>query len=170
MPEIKIAKGYVPGSIGRVAELHGTYYRNHWGFGLFFEAKVATELSEFLKRYDEGRDGFWTALADGRVEGSIAIDGIHAESEGAHLRWFIISDALRGKGAGNRLIATAISFCENKGYRKLYLWTFEGLNAAKHLYEKKGFNLVEEHRGTRWGTEVNEQRFEHKLRDQKDRR
>ena len=94
MSGIEIAKGYIPGSIGRVAELHGTYYHDHWGFGLFFEAKVANELSDFLGRYDEKRDGFWTALQEGRVEGSITIDGIHAASEGAHLRWFIISDTL----------------------------------------------------------------------------
>jgi hypothetical protein len=31
--------------------------------------------------------------------------------------------------------------------------------AARHLYEKEGFKLVEEHRGTQWGTAVNEQRF-----------
>ena len=160
MPEVKIAKGYVPGSLGRVAELHGAYYHDQWGFGLFFEAKVAVELSEFLKRYDKSRDGFWTVSADGRVEGSIAIDGLHAESEGAHLRWFILSDALRGKGAGNRLISTAFTFCRNKGYKKIYLWTFEGLGAARHLYEKGGFKLVEEHRGSQWGTPVKEQRFE----------
>ena len=160
MGDVKIAKGYVPGSLGRVAELHGIYYHTHWGFGLFFEAKVAMELSEFLKRYNGRRDGFWTVLADGRVEGSMTIDGMHAESKGAHLRWFIISDALQGKGIGNRLMDTAISFCRNRGYKKIYLWTFEGLNAARHLYEKNGFRLVEEHSGTQWGTEVNEQRFE----------
>ena len=160
MSEIEIVRGYVPGSLGRVAELHGTYYHHHWGFGLFFEAKVAVELSEFLKRYDESRDGFWTVSADGRVEGSITIDGIHAEGEGAHLRWFIMSDALRGKGAGNQLINAAIGFCRRKGYSNIYLWTFEGLNAARHLYEKAGFRFVEEHRGKQWGTEVNEQRFE----------
>ncbi|GBC61255.1 N-acetyltransferase [Desulfonema ishimotonii] len=160
MSEIRIAKGYIPGSLGRVAELHGLYYHEHWRFGLFFEAKVAVELSEFLKRYDENRDGFWTALEDCRVEGAIAIDGIHSEKEGAHLRWFILSDALRGKGTGNQLINTAISFCRTKGYSRIYLWTFEGLPAARHLYEKEGFKLVEEHKGTQWGTEVNEQRFE----------
>ena len=56
MSEIKIAKGYVPGSLGRVVELHGIYYHDQWKFGLFFETKVAVELSEFLKRYDEGRE------------------------------------------------------------------------------------------------------------------
>jgi len=160
MPEIEIRRGYVPGSIGRIAELHGAYYYAHWGFGLFFEAKVATELSTFLSRYDEERDGFWTAVAEGRVEGAVAIDGIHAEEEGAHLRWFILSDALRGKGAGSLLIQGAIDFCRTRGYRRIYLWTFEGLNAARHLYEKSGFRLVEQHRGIQWGTEVNEQRFE----------
>jgi len=42
MPEIEVTKGYVPGCIGRVAELHGTYYAENWGFGRYFEAKVAT--------------------------------------------------------------------------------------------------------------------------------
>ena len=160
---IKIEVGYTPGSLGRVAELHGIYYHDHWGFGLFFEAKVAAGLSEFLIRYDESRDGFWTVAADGRIEGSIAIDGIHGESEGAHLRWFIVSDALRGKGAGNQLIEAAVGFCRSRGYGAIYLWTFEGLNAARHLYEKHGFKLADERRGTQWGTEVNEQRFECRL-------
>jgi len=163
MSDIEIVMGYVPGSIGRVAELHGTYYHDHWGFGLFFEAKVATEISAFLGRYDQERDGFWTALLAGRIEGSIAIDGVHAESEGAHLRWFIMSDALRGQGIGRQLINAAIDFCKNKDYKRIYLWSFEGLDTAKLLYEKLGFRLVEQQRGTQWGIEVNEQRFELRL-------
>jgi GNAT superfamily N-acetyltransferase len=163
MSDIEIVMGYVPGSIGRVAELHGTYYHDHWGFGLFFEAKVATEISAFLGRYDQERDGFWTALLAGRIEGSIAIDGVHAESEGAHLRWFIMSDALRGQGIGRQLINAAIDFCRNKDYNRIYLWSFEGLDTAKLLYEKLGFRLVEQQRGTQWGIEVNEQRFELRL-------
>ena len=159
-PERKIEKGYVPGSIGRIAELHGTYYHQHWGFGLYFEAKVASELSEFLRRYDENRDGIWISTANGRVEGSIVIDGIHAEEEGAHLRWFILSDALRGKGVGRELIRRAMAFCRVKGYNKVYLWTFEGLHAARHLYEEAGFTLVKEQRGRQWGNEVTEQYFE----------
>jgi len=160
----EIITGYVPGSIGRVAELHGSYYAFHWGFGSYFEGKVATAMSEFMNRYDEGRDGFWTVPVDGRVEGSIAIDGMHAEAEGAHLRWFIMSDVLRGRGVGNRLMDTAIGFCREKGYPKVYLWTFEGLDAARHLYEKFEFELVEQFTGDQWGTEVEEQRFELILR------
>jgi N-acetylglutamate synthase-like GNAT family acetyltransferase len=160
MLEAKIIKDYTPGLIGRVAELHGTYYYKNWGFGLFFEAKVATEISEFLRRYDKKCDGFWSVLLEGRVEGSVAIDGLNTEKDVAHLRWFIISDLLRGKSMGNQLLSKALNFCRCKGYKKIYLWTFEGLYAAKHLYEKNGFKLTEQHRGTQWGTEVNEQRFE----------
>lgn len=139
--------------------MHGQYYNRHWGFGLSFEAMIAGELAEFFKRYDERRDGFWTACLGGLVEGSIAIDGLHAEEEGAHLRWFIVSDTLRGKGVGARLINNAVEFCRRCGYKQVYLWTFEGLDAARHLYEKTGFALAGQRRGTRWGTEVNEQRY-----------
>jgi GNAT superfamily N-acetyltransferase len=160
MCEFMITRDYVPGSLGSVVAIHAAYYHEHWGFGLYFEAKIATELAEFLQKYEPGRDGFWTTSIDGRVEGSIAIDGTSAETTGAHLRWFIVSEVLRGKGAGNRLIGTAMSFCRQKGYRKVHLWTFEGLDAAKHLYEKEGFVLVEQRIGAQWGTEVREQRFE----------
>jgi GNAT superfamily N-acetyltransferase len=167
MPAVQIIRGYLPGSLGRVAELHGTYYHKTWGFGLFFEAKVATELAAFLGRYDVKKDAFWTAQVGRQIEGSLTIDGIRAATEGAHLRWYIISDELRGQGAGNQLMSTAIDFCRSRGYRRVYLWTFEGLNAARHLYEKNGFRLVGQHRGSQWGIEVNEQRFELELRYEK---
>ncbi len=160
MSDIEIARGYLPGSIGRVAELHGTYYHEHWSFGLFFEIKVATDIAAFLERYDGERDGFWTAVRENRVEGAIAIDGVHGEEEGAHLRWFIVSPAWCGRGIGSRLVRTAIDFCRKRAYPRIYLWTFEGLGAARHIYEKAGFTLVEQRRGTQWGTEVNEQRYE----------
>ncbi|MDI7261858.1 MAG: GNAT family N-acetyltransferase [Thermodesulfobacteriota bacterium] len=155
-----ILKGYIPGAIGRIAELHGTYYHQNWGFGLFFEAKVATELSEFLSRFDESRDGFWIVCKNDQVEGGIAIDGIKAATAGAHLRWFILSSELRGRGFGNRLMEVAISFCKKKKYGRVYLHTFEGLHPARHLYEKFGFKLTHQTEGTQWGTKVIEQKFE----------
>jgi GNAT superfamily N-acetyltransferase len=157
---MEILRGYVPGAIGRVAEMHGTYYARHWGFGLFFEAKVAAELADFLRRPEGDCDGLWTVSRNGRVEASIAIDGSRAAETGAHLRWFIASDELRGGGAGGRLLATAVDFCRERGFPRVHLWTFAGLDAARHLYEKAGFRLREQRRGAMWGTEVDEQRFE----------
>ncbi len=159
MTNNELITGYVPGALGRVAELHGKYYNEHWGFGFQFESGIARGFAEFLERYDETRDGIWLAISKGTVEGAIVIDGLHAETAGAHLRWFIVSDALRGTGMGNKLLETAIKYCRQQGYPSVYLHTFEGLDAAKHLYEKSGFQLVEQHLGRQWGTEVNEQKF-----------
>lgn len=160
MRAFTIVKDYFPGAIGRVAELHGDYYHRQWGFGRFFEAKVATELAAFFNRYDEARDGFWAVTKKGRLEGAIVIDGRDAADKGAHLRWFIVSDGLRGQGGGRRLIETAMDFCRRKRYPVVYLWTFEGLAVARHLYEELGFALVEQRPGDQWGVNVNEQRFE----------
>lgn len=160
MSPVEIVNGYLPGAIGRIAELHATYYHDQWHFGLFFESKVATELAAFLERYDAAHDGIWLAQSAGRVEGAIVIDGYRAAQEGAHLRWFIVSEAERGGGVGRRLLDTAIRFCRRSGFRRVYLNTFEGLDTARRLYEQAGFILVEQRKGKQWGTEVNEQRFE----------
>ena len=160
----KILTGYVPGAIGRIAELHANTYSLDWGFGLFFEAKVAKEMAEFLSRFDEARDGFWIFSIRDRIEGGIAIDGIEAGTQGAHLRWFILSPEVRGRGFGHRLMGEAISFCKKRGYENIYLETFEGLHAARHLYEKFGFRLVRQAEGTQWGKKVTEQRFELRIR------
>ena len=151
--------GYVPGCIGRVAEMHATYYARAVGFGAPFEAKVATELAEFCLCYEAGRDGLWLAQDNGVIHGSIAIDGSQLQESGAHLRWFITSDESRGKGLGSRLLDAAMAFCRASGYRKVYLWTFDELHAARHLYEKHGFALARTQRGSQWGKEVNEQLF-----------
>jgi GNAT superfamily N-acetyltransferase len=156
--DIKI-RGYVPGAIGRMAELHALYYHANWHFGLFFEAKVASELSAFLSRFEKRRDGFWTVCRDETVEGGLAIDGSEAASGGAHLRWFILSNKLRGRGFGHTLMTAAVNWCKACQYPRIYLWTFEGLLAARHLYEKYGFVLAEEHIGEQWGTRVKEQKF-----------
>lgn len=152
--------GYQPGAIGRVAEMHALYYHRHWKFGLFFEAKVASELAGFLHRFEKNRDGFWTLRHGDRVAGAIAIDGSRAATDGAHLRWFIVSPELHGKGFGRRLMTEAVSFCDRQTCDRIFLWTFAGLDAARHLYESFGFRLAFEQEGERWGTRVTEQRFE----------
>jgi hypothetical protein len=56
---VSVEKGYVPGCIGRICELHTRYYSKLVGFGLPFESKVVRELAEFCTRYDDQRDGLW---------------------------------------------------------------------------------------------------------------
>lgn len=157
---MNIHLGYLPGCIGRIAQLHAQFYAAATGFGVDFEAKVAKELSDFCLGYQEGRDALWLVMDGARIEGSMAIDGSHHAEHGAHLRWFITSDQTRGTGMGTQLLLAALQFCANRSYKKIYLWTFDELPAARHLYEKHGFQLVRTQRGTQWGCEVNEQLYE----------
>ncbi len=159
MKQISLS-GYIPGAIGKITQLHAEYYHQHSNFSLYFESKVATGLCEFLNRFDKSRDLFLTAIHDEKIIASIAIDGIRSESEGAHLRWFIAAHGYQNTGVGSMLIRNALDFCRTCGFRKVYLWTFAGLDAARHLYEKNGFVLCDESEGSQWGVAVKEQRFE----------
>ena len=158
--EFQLVTGYHAGLVGRITELHADYYVRHWGFTGFFETRVAAEMSEFINRYDDTRDCTWSAIVDNRIEASITIDGIDAATRGAHLRWFIASAEMRGKGIGSRLIDLAMDFCRQKAYHMVFLYTFKGLEPARHLYESQAFKLVESRPGDQWGTRVEEQRYE----------
>ena len=159
MNDLEITTGYQPGLIGRVVELHAKYYSRHWGFGAFFEAKVATEMSEYIRKYNQEKDCLFSIIINGVAEASLAIDRTSETKNIGHLRWFVVSESLRGKGAGNELMSEAMKFCGSKEYNGVYLWTFKGLKQAKHLYEKYGFILEEENEGTQWGTTVIEQKY-----------
>ena len=78
---------------------------------------------------------------------------------GARLRWFILAPEIQGQGVGNKLMYEAMNFCEQAGFKHIYLTTFAGLNAARHLYEKWGFTLCEEGEDTHWGKTLIEQTF-----------
>lgn len=159
---MEIVEEYRPGAIGAITSLHARYYSRHWNFGLYFEAKVATDVAEFLSRYDERTDRLWLALDGGDIVGSIVIDGGEPEAArlGAHVRHFIVDERLRGQNVGRDLLRRALEFCDGVPYARSYLTTFAGLDAARRLYERAGYRLVDEADDMTWGTTVREQLYE----------
>ncbi|HTD03682.1 GNAT family N-acetyltransferase [Undibacterium sp.] len=156
---LEIHCGYLPGAIGRIAEMHALYYSRAVGFGQYFESKVASGLAEFTGRLERPCNGLWLALQDGKIAGSIAIDGEDSGENIAHLRWFILSDQIRGSGFGRKLLSDAIRFCDQQQFTETHLWTFSGLDAARKLYEAEGFSLAQQYTASQWGKEMIEQRF-----------
>jgi DNA-binding MarR family transcriptional regulator/N-acetylglutamate synthase-like GNAT family acetyltransferase len=152
-----IVEGYRPGCIGDIASLHARFYAKHAGFGVYFERKVASELAAFAQTLPASGKALWLVMEGERTLGSLAIDG-DRKKRVAHLRWFIVGDALRGTGVGRELMARAMAFVDQH-YDETYLWTFKSLDAARHLYESFGFELADEAQGEQWGTKVIEQRF-----------
>lgn len=156
---IEIHEGFLPGAIGRVAEMHGRYYSREWGMTSFFEARVASGMAEFVQRLDRPGNQLWLVLQAGEIVGSAAIDGEDLGDGKAHLRWVIVDDGLRGSGTGRLLVDAAVKFCDRHGFEETHLWTFKGLDAARKLYESAGFTLAEEWTGDQWGQVLTEQRF-----------
>lgn len=156
---IALVRGYKPGLIARVTDMHARYYSRESGLGQRFESVVASGLAEFCNRLENPQNAIWTARQDDGIVGSVAIDGEDLGPNVAHLRWFIIDDGVRGSGAGKQLLDAALGFVDERGFSDTHLWTFSGLHAARHLYETRGFVLAEERPGTQWGQEVLEQRF-----------
>ena len=159
MQDIEI-RGYYPGVVGKITEIHAVYYHENWGFDASFETQVGQELSEFVSRFDGDRDGLWVATQKGAFAGAIVIDGEQAFADGARLRWFIVVPEFQKCGVGKALISHAVEFCKRKGFPKVYLWTFEGLTKARGLYEAVDFRLCEEHEVAQWGQTIKEQKFE----------
>jgi GNAT superfamily N-acetyltransferase len=70
---------------------------------------------------------------------------------------------MRGKGIGNMLMKTLIDFAKEKNYKNIYLWTVDFLDAARHLYEKYGFELQDRKISIVWGKELIEEKWSLKL-------
>ncbi|MEM8551123.1 MAG: GNAT family N-acetyltransferase [Pseudomonadota bacterium] len=152
--------GCRPGVAGEIVRLHALYYAREWGFGAPFQAMVANELSAFLAAYDPHDDLFLNAFDRDTLLGSITIDRTVTGGGGAHLRWFIVSEAARGRGIGSTLMARAMAFCDARGVARCWLTTFAGLDPARRLYERHGFRLTKEQGADRWQGGVREQLFE----------
>ena len=151
--------GYRPGALADIVGLHARYYARHWRFGLPFETRVGMELAEYLSRHDGRRDLFLAAYGEEGAVGSVVVDASGGSPRGAHLRWFIVTEGIQGKGLGAELLGRAVGFCDEHGYESVWLSTFAGLDAARGLYERHGFVLTGETEVDQWGGGVEEQIF-----------
>lgn len=154
--------GYYPGAVGQSINLHMAYYAPAWGFDESFEAKLAREMGEFLTRWDPTRDLFLAARSsrDGALLGTVTVDAALVKTEGAHLRWFIVSESARGSGLGTELMRRVDAYLTKNRFWRTYLTTFPGLDAARALYERFGFRLAAEEAVDPWKGSVGMQRFE----------
>jgi N-acetylglutamate synthase-like GNAT family acetyltransferase len=147
-----------PGDIGYITYLHGLWYAAEYGLDHTFEGYVAAGLGEFAQSYVEGKDFFAVAEMEGKIVGSIAIVGHPQQS--AQLRWFLVHPDARGKGVGRTLLRQAVTFCRDRGFKSVFLWTVSELTVAAHLYRAAGFRITESKTHEIWGAMRTEERYD----------
>lgn len=134
-------------------------YKIEYGFtSEVWKAYIVDGVHQLVKQFDPEKDCVYILEANNNQAGCIAIT--HIDDVTAQLRFFFIEANLRGLGAGNKLINMAINFCREKKYKRVFLWTFSKLEAARHLYSKKGFQITETHENSEWGQPVLEERWD----------
>jgi GNAT superfamily N-acetyltransferase len=131
----------LPGDYGWVIQRHGALYAEEYGFDISFEALVARIVADFAQNLDTARERAWIAVLNGAPVGSVFCvdsgDGV------AKLRLLLVDPAARGRQLGRQLVEECIAFARATGYRELTLWTQRQLEAARRIYERTGFELVE---------------------------
>jgi DNA-binding MarR family transcriptional regulator/GNAT superfamily N-acetyltransferase len=151
-------RSHKSGDIGYIIYRHGIIYASENQLDETFEAYVAKYMAEFLENYDSNKEHLWVVEKDNRIIGSIAI--VKVDEDIAQLRWFLVDPHERRKGIGTKIINEAISFCKNKGFKKIVLGTISELKNARKIYEQMGFQLIDSNSHRIWGRDLTEEKWE----------
>jgi DNA-binding MarR family transcriptional regulator/N-acetylglutamate synthase-like GNAT family acetyltransferase len=131
------------GDLGLVTARQAILYAEEFGWNSDYEALVARIIAEFHTSYDPARDAAWIAEMDDRMVGSIFL--VRGDTpKVAKLRLLYVEPYARGAGVGARLVSSCVERARELGYDRLDLWTNSVLAAARSLYQRAGFELVEE--------------------------
>ena len=131
------------GDLGWIVQRNAALYTAEYGWNTDYEGLVARIVADFAEDHDPHLERVWIAELDGRPVGCVMC--VRDDSPGtARLRLLLVEPDARGLGLGDRLVEAVIDFARGVGYQELVLWTNDILAAARRIYQRHGFVLVEE--------------------------
>ena len=101
------------------------------------------EVDDMAGAYAQPGCAYFVVERDGRVCGGGGIAPLDDPEPGiCELRKMYFLPELRGLGAGKALIGQCLDTARKLGYRRCYLETLTGMDAAQKLYEARGFARI----------------------------
>ena len=131
-----------PGDMGWIVHAQAVLYAREFGWNVEYESLVAEIVSKYLRTRDPAAERCWIAEKNRRVVGSVFV--VREDQATARLRLLYVDPAARGAGLGSRLVQECLRFARLVGYARMVLWTNSVLADARRIYERAGFELVEE--------------------------
>ena len=101
------------------------------------------EVSAMCAAYAGPGHAYFVVESDGNVLGGGGVAPLAgADADVCELRKMYFLPALRGRGAGHALIGHCLATARGLGYRRCYLETLTGMDAAQALYAAHGFERL----------------------------
>lgn len=114
------------------------------GFAIH-DAEVGAMCTAYAKR----RSAYFVLEVAGKVMGGGGVAPLeHGEPDICELRKMYFLPEARGLGAGNAMITRCIETAQAFGFKRCYLETLTGMDAAQALYRKYGFEPLCEPMGS----------------------
>jgi N-acetylglutamate synthase-like GNAT family acetyltransferase len=110
-------------------------------FGIAISADDQPDLQQIPSYYQRANGGFWIAVSDGAVVGTVALLDIGGRAV-ALRKMFVHADYRGHRGVARQLLDRALAHVAARDIDALYLGTTEQFKAAHRFYEKHGFVAV----------------------------
>jgi len=101
------------------------------------------EVDWMARAYSEPRCSYFVVEHEGEVKGGGGVAPlVDGDKDVCELRKMYFLPALRGMGAGAALMQRCLEAARGHGFKRCYLETLGGMDAAMRLYERSGFARV----------------------------
>jgi DNA-binding MarR family transcriptional regulator/GNAT superfamily N-acetyltransferase len=157
-----LLRQHEPGDLAWIVHRQAILYAEEYGWDWTYEALAAEIVAQFIKSYDAKRERAWVAERDGERVGGVLV--AKESDEVAKLRLLHVEREARGLGIGKRLVEECVRFARQAGYQKMTLWTQSILHAARGIYKKAGFQIVQEKKHHSFGKDLTAEIWELNLR------